>query len=378
MRNINYHERPILAFWETTRACLLSCAHCRAEAMAEPLPGELSNEEGKQFIQSLLEFGKPYPVLILTGGDVLMRKDAMELVAYAKSLEIPVAMSPSVTPNLTLERMQEMKALGIRMVSISLDGAVAATHEMIRGIPGHFEQTLQTLRQLVDLGFHVQVNTAVMRDNANELAAIAEILKTIGVETWEVFFLVHVGRGQNSHELSPSECEDVVHFLYDASAYDLVVRTVEGPFFRRIIKWRERDQLNTQVNPEQVASHYQLGSLYRELATDLVHRLGDATAAPKAQTSQTRDGKGIVFVSYDGTVYPAGFLPLSLGNIREQNIATIYRSQPVMKQIRNAEFTGRCALCDYKDLCGGSRARAFAHSGDPLAEDPACAYVPTV
>ena len=344
--------------------------------MAEPLPGELSNEEGKQFIRSLLEFGKPYPVLILTGGDVLMRNDAMELVDYAKSLEIPVAMSPSVTPNLTIERMQQMKALGIRMVSISLDGAVAATHETIRGIPGHFEQTLQALRQLVELGFHVQVNTAVMRDNAHELAAIAEILKTIGVETWEVFFLVHVGRGQNSHELSSTECEDVVHFLYDASAYDLVVRTVEGPFFRRIIKWRERDQLNTQVNPEQVASHYQLGGLYRELATDLVHRLGAATAAPKAQTSQTRDGKGIVFVSYDGTVYPAGFLPLPLGNIRDQNIANIYRSQPVLQQIRNAEFTGRCGVCDYRDLCGGSRARAFAHSGDPLAEDPACAYVP--
>ncbi len=374
MRNLNYNERPILAFWETTRACLLSCAHCRAEAMAEPLPGELSHEEGKKFIKSLTEFGKPYPVLILTGGDVLMRKDAMELVSYARSLEIPVAMSPSVTPNLTLERMQQMKELGVRMVSISLDGAVAATHEQIRGIPGHFEQTLDALRQLVALGFHVQVNTAVMRDNAHELAAIAEILKQIGVETWEVFFLVHVGRGQNSKELSPAECEDVAHFLYDASAYDLVVRTVEGPFFRRIIKWRERDELNRQIEPERVAAHYHLGNLYHELSTDLVKRLGKAEGAPKAQTSQTRDGKGIVFVSYDGTVYPAGFLPLSLGSVREQSIASIYRTEPVLNQIRNAEFSGRCGSCDYQDICGGSRARAFAHSGNPLAEDPACAY----
>ncbi len=374
MRNLNYNERPILAFWETTRACLLSCAHCRAEAMAEPLPGELSHEEGKKFIESLTEFGKPYPVLILTGGDVLMRKDAMELVSYARSLEIPVAMSPSVTPNLTLERMQQMKELGVRMVSISLDGAVAATHEQIRGIPGHFKQTLDALRQLVALGFHVQVNTAVMRDNAHELAAIAEILKQIGVETWEVFFLVHVGRGQNSKELSPAECEDVAHFLYDASAYDLVVRTVEGPFFRRIIKWRERDELNRQIEPERVAAHYHLGNLYRELSTDLVKRLGKAEGSPKAQTSQTRDGKGIVFVSYDGTVYPAGFLPLSLGSVREQSIASIYRSEPVLNQIRNAEFSGRCGSCDYQDICGGSRARAFAHSGNPLAEDPACAY----
>ncbi len=375
MRNINYHERPILAFWETTRACLLSCAHCRAEAMAEPLPDELSHEEGRRFIQSLTEFGKPYPVLILTGGDVLMRNDAMELVSYAKSLEIPVAMSPSVTPNLTMEKMQQMKELGVRMVSISLDGAVAKTHETIRGIPGHFEQTLDALRQLVALGFHVQVNTAVMRDNAHELAAIAEILKTIGVETWEVFFLVHVGRGQNSKELSPSECEDVAHFLYDASAYDLVVRTVEGPFFRRIIKWRERDEMNQQIQPERVASHYHLGDLYRELSSGLIQRLGVAKGAPKAQTSQTRDGKGIVFVSYDGTVYPAGFLPLSLGSVREQSIASIYRTEPVLNHIRNAEFSGRCGTCDYKDLCGGSRARAFAHSGNPLAEDPACAYL---
>lgn len=374
MRNLNYHERPILAFWETTRACLLSCAHCRAEAMAEPLPGELSTDEGKAFIHSLTEFGKPYPVLILTGGDVLMRKDAMELVAYARSLDLPVAMSPSVTPNLTVERMQAMKSHGVRMVSISLDGAKAETHEAIRGVPNHFEQTLQAMRQLVELGFHIQVNTAIMRDNVHELPAIAEILKDIGVETWEVFFLVHVGRGQNSRELDPAECEDVSHFLYDASAYDLTVRTVEGPFFRRIVKWRERDGLNTHVDPERVATTYHLGSLYKTLAGELIERLGSTDAAPKAQTSQTRDGKGIVFVSYDGTVYPAGFLPLPLGSIRNTSLATIYRENPVLRQIRNAEFTGHCGDCDMKDLCGGSRARAYAHSGDPLAEDPACAY----
>lgn len=371
---LDYDQRPILVFWESTRACLLACKHCRAEAMPHPAPGELSPAEGRRFIESLTGFGRPYPVLIITGGDVLMRSDAFDLVAYARSLGIPVGLAPSVTPKLTDEAIHRLVELGVSIVSLSLDGATAATHEGIRGVPHHFAETVHALERLVAAGFTVQVNTVVMRDNVTELPAIAQILKDVGVKIWEVFFLIPVGRGHAVGAVTPEESEDVCHFLYDASAYDLIVRTVEAPFFRRVVSWRKARGPEPSEAPEQVERQYHLGPLYATLAEELRARLGPPSTAPRAQSAGTRDGKGIIFVSHDGAVYPAGFLPISLGSIREQSLVSIYREHPLLKDIRASHFTGRCGSCDYRDLCGGSRARAFAISGDPLGEDSACAY----
>ncbi len=374
MRNLNFDERPILVFWETTRSCLLSCRHCRAEAMVEPAVNEMNTAQGMQFIESLTEFGRPYPVLILTGGDILMRPDAFDLAKRARELGIPVGFAPSVTPKLTEQNIQKMSDLGIKAVSISLDGATAQTHETIRGVAGHFKQTVEALSRLVKAGFTVQVNTAVMRDNVMELPAIVQILKETGVSVWEVFFLIHVGRGHGVKELSAYEHEQIAHFLYDASRYNIHVRTVEGPFFRRIIVNR-KDTIDTF---DDVLTRFSLGDLYGELTQDLQKRLGDPEANALSQTSGTRDGKGIIFVAHDGTVYPAGFLPLPLGNILNEKLADIYRHHPLLKKIRGAQFSGRCGQCEYRDLCGGSRARAFAAYGDPLAEDQACFYTPTL
>ncbi len=351
--------------------------------MANPLPGEMSKEEGMRFIESLTQFGRPYPVLIITGGDVLMRPDAFELTAYAKELGIPVGLAPSVTPHLTSENMDKMKSLGVKAVSISLDGATAHTHEGIRGVKGHFEDTIAALKLLADKGFSVQVNTAVMRDNVHELPAIAQILKETGISIWEVFFLIHVGRGHDADELTPKEHEDVAHFLFDASTYGLTVRTVEGPFFRRIVQWRQdkvtgSEDSNSFLTPAQIIKQFDLGSLYLDLSSELQERLGHPTTAPQAQSKSTRDGKGIIFVAHDGTVYPAGFLPTALGNVREKSLASIYRDHPLLQDIRSANFSGRCGVCDYRDACGGSRARAFAASGNALGEDPACAYMPAI
>jgi radical SAM protein with 4Fe4S-binding SPASM domain len=259
-------------------------------------------------------------------------------------------------------------------VSLSLDGATAATHEGIRGVPHHFEETVHALERLVAAGFTVQVNTVVMRDNVAELPAIAQILKDVGAKVWEVFFLIPVGRGHAVGAVTPEESEDVCHFLYDASAYDLIVRTVEAPFFRRVVSWRKTQGPALSEPPAQVARQYHLGALYSTLAEELRVRLGPPTTGPRAQSTGTRDGKGIIFVSHNGAVYPAGFLPFSLGNIREQNLVSIYREHPLLQDIRASHFAGRCGSCDYRDLCGGSRARAFAISGDPLGEDSACAY----
>lgn len=374
---MDFDSRPILVFWETTRACELACRHCRAKAMPEALPGQLGTAEGLEFISSLTGFGTPRPVLILTGGDPFMRADLFDLVTHARSLGIPVGLAPSVTPRLTEDAMSRMRELGVHAVSLSLDGAMAATHEGIRGIPGHFAKTVEALRMLVRLGFTVQVNTTVMRDNAEELADVAALLADIGVNVWEVFFLVHVGRGTAVSELTPAECEDVSHFLVDASTHGFVVRTVEAPFFRRVVAER-RQAGSTASGVDSVARAFALGPLYRQLASRLHDRLGVQHGRPKAHTARTRDGKGIVFVAHDGEVFPAGFLPIGLGNVREASVVDLYRSDPLLRQIRAADFSGRCGACDFRDLCGGSRSRAFAASGDSLGEDPACPYVPSV
>lgn len=364
---LDYAERPILVFWETTKACLLSCKHCRAEAIDHPLPGELSTSESLEFVRSLETFGKPYPVLILTGGDPLMKQGIFEIVSAAREKGIPVGFSPSVTPNLNASSVQTLKELGVSTVSVSLDGATPHSHEGVRGVRDHFSQTLDSMRLLVSHGFKVQVNTTVMANNVLELPEIVKILKETGVGIWEVFFLIKVGRGTFVEEIEADAYEDVMHFLYDASMYDIIVRTVEAPFFRRVVHWKREGVVPPAYAP---------GALYEKLSAKLRQLLGETTSEPRAQSVGTRDGKGVVFVAHDGSVYPSGFLPYPLGNVKRSPLSQIYRESPVLKAIRTAAFRGRCGVCEYRDDCGGSRARAFAAYGDPLAEDPACVYTP--
>jgi len=361
---VDYAQRPMLVFWETTRACGLACRHCRASATMQALPGELTHAEGIDLIDQVAGFGRPYPILVLTGGDCLLRPDLFELVSYAVSLGIPTALSPSVTPALTPAAIERIAASGVKAVSISLDGATGDTHDGVRGIPGHFGRTLEAISDLVAAGLTVQVNTTVMRADLEELPDVASLVGRLGAHIWEVFFLVHVGRGVDTGALTADEHEDVCHLLWDASHYGFTVRTVEAPFFRRVVA-RRRAGGPVPDSP-----------LYQRLAGRLVERLGPPAAEPRAQTASTRDGKGILFVAHDGEVYPAGFLPLGLGSVRDTPLAGLYRDDPTLLDIRAAAFSGRCGRCTYADLCGGSRARAFAATGDPLGEDPACAFDP--
>jgi AdoMet-dependent heme synthase len=365
-RSLDYSQRPMLVFWEVTRACLLACRHCRASAARDPLPGELSSAEGRALIDQVAAFGRPHPILVLTGGDCLLRSDVFEMVAYADSLGVPVAMSPSVTPMLTAEAIGRMVEAGVKAVSLSLDGATAATHDGVRGVPGHFDETIPAVRALVDAGLKVQINTTVMRANLDELPDIAALMAETGVAIWEVFFLVHVGRGEATGAITPAEHEDVCHFLYDASHYGFTIRTVEAPFFRRVVVRRRAGDPAPGTTS------------YLRLREHLLDRLGPPQGRSTAHTVSTRDGKGIVFVGHDGEVFPAGFLPLPLGSVRERPLAEIYRDSPVLRSIRAADFSGRCGRCEYADLCGGSRARAYADTGNPLAEDSACVYQPAL
>jgi AdoMet-dependent heme synthase len=362
----DYAERPMLVFWETTRACQLACRHCRASATPYALPGELSRAEGFALIDQVAGFGRPYPILILTGGDCLLRPDLFDLVGHATGLGLPVCLSPSVTPALTAEMIGRIAASGVLAVSISLDGAGPATHEAVRGIPWHFTATVQAITALAAAGLTVQVNTTVMQANVAELADIAALTVRSGARIWEVFFLVQVGRGKAEGEVTAGQHEDVCQFLYDAAHYGVVVRTVEAPFFRRVAALRRAG----------VAAPGCDAGLYGTLSTRLRELLGPPGQIPNAHTAPTRDGKGIVFVAHDGEVYPAGFLPIGLGNVRDVPLRTIYRDTPLLHSIRAARFAGRCGRCEFADLCGGSRARAYAATGDPLGEDPACGYQP--
>jgi radical SAM protein len=346
---VDFDKRPILVFWETTRACGLACRHCRACAVTEAPPGELTADEGQRLLEQLTGFGMPRPVLVATGGDVLMRADLDSLATRAAQL--------------TAERVEQLHRLGVRVASISLDGACAVVHDGIRGVTGHFEHTLAAIALLRKAGITVQVNTVVTSQTLDELPTILRLAREAGAKIWELFFLVRTGRGSDLAELDAGVCEQVCHFLVDASRYGLIVRTVEAPFFRRVVAERE-------------AGSAPSGPIYAALSAKLLEELGPPSGAPRAQTKGTRDGRGVIFVGHDGSITPSGFLPLELGNVREDDIVSVYRDHPLLRKIRAAEFEGRCGACSWRDLCGGSRARAFAAHGDPLAEDPCCAYRP--
>ncbi|MDE3043901.1 MAG: TIGR04053 family radical SAM/SPASM domain-containing protein [Acidobacteriota bacterium] len=358
-----FDQRPLLVFWEMTKACDLACRHCRASAQREPAADELTLDEGRSLIDELASLGSPRPILILTGGDCLKRRDLFLLLDYAASQRVPVALAPSVTPLLNVGMMNALREHGVHSISLSLDGALAATHDGVRGVANHFAATCDALASLKRLGFRVQVNTTVMRQNVDELAAIAALLQRLGVDVWEVFFVVTTGRASEALALTPPEIRDVCELLVEAARYGMTVRTVEAPYFRRTVREAAERGENQWSSPR--ADQWR---------SDLRTRLGPATHSLRAPSVATRDGKGVIFVSSRGEVYASGFLPLSLGNVRSTPLMTIYREHHLLRQIRAGEFRGGCASCASVDLCGGSRARAFATFGDPLGVDPACPY----
>jgi len=318
-----------------------------------------------KLIDQLTEFGEPYPALLLTGGDPLMRQDFFDLVEYAKERGVYVAVAASVTPKLSENAISRMRDLGVDIMSVSLDGASARTHDRLRGIPGTWQATVDALKLAKESGLRAQVNTTVMRSNIDELADIFHIAKVAGSVAWEVFFLIRTGRGAALESLNPAECEEVMNFLYDAASYGLPVRTAEGPNFRRVRTQREK----TTREPT--------GPIYSRLATRLRNLEGEQKGSQAFKLTSTGDGKGIMFVGHDGDVYPSGFLPISSGRVPADKLSEIYRTNSIFVALRNhSNLKGRCGRCEYGSICGGSRSRAFAELGDPFEEDPACSYVP--
>lgn len=361
---IDLNAKPIFVCWETTKACLLACRHCRARAIRKPLPGELDYGQGIALIDQLLDFDEPRPALLLTGGDPMMRPDLFDLLTYAKEHGIYTAVAASVTELLSLEAMEKMKQLDVGVVSVSLDGALPETHDRVRGIAGTWRATIRALEWAKKAGLRMQVNSTVMKSNVTELADLFHIAKQAGAVAWEVFFLIRTGRGSVLENLQPTQCEEVANFLYEASRYGLPVRTAEGPHFRRVYLQRQKQR----AQPD--------GELYTRLAERLRLLEGEANQEPTVRLVGTGDGKGIMFVSHDGEVFPSGFLPISLGNVAHETLREIYTSNPLFLALRDpSRLKGRCGRCEYNKICGGSRSRAFAEYGDPLQEDPACPYL---
>jgi radical SAM protein len=361
-----FDRSPLILFWETTRACPLACVHCRASAIRRPLPGELTEEEGAAVVEEAAAFD-PKPLLVLTGGDPMQRRDLHDRVAQAQDLGLRVSVAPAVADGLDRAAFRALADAGVGSVSLSLDGATAAVHDGIRQAPGTWRRTLQAFADARDAGLRVQTNTAVLRRNVHELADIFARVREAGAFAWEVFFLVRTGRGIDLEELTPEEYEQVCHFLYDASGYGVAVRTTEGPQFRRVAL--EREAGGEPPSPREAP-------LYHALRRRLGERCGPPGPA-KVRIVPTRDGRGILFVAHDGAIHPSGFLPLPCGNVRTTSLLRAYREDETFRALRDdGRLKGRCARCAYREVCGGSRSRAYAVYGDAFAEDAACPYVP--
>jgi radical SAM protein len=347
----DYAQTPVNVYWEMTQACALACRHCRAEAVATPHPQELTFEEGTAFLRQIPEFGDPLPQLILTGGDPLARGDLYELIDEARSLGIGVSITPAATSALTRDVLARLQQHGVEGLGLSLDGSTADRHDSIRGVAGTFDRTLQAIGWAEELGMPLQVNTLVAAETAEDIPAIYELLKPLNVARWSLFFLISVGRGKVLQPLTPEQGERLMGWIYETSnVAPFTVATTEAPSYRRVALNRMREEGLTGDQIKKSAGYRGFG---------------------------IRDGNGIVFVSHTGDICPAGFLPLALGNVRKDRLVEVYRNAPVFLALHDSsQFHGRCGHCEYHALCGGSRARSYEATGDPLGEDPFCIYEP--
>ncbi len=351
---LTYPRAPRRVYWELTRACDLACEHCRAEAMPRRSSEELTTDEAERVLQDLAA-AAPKPHVIFTGGDPLKRPDLLDLVGHATDLGLAVALAPSATPALSADVVRSLKAAGVTAMSLSIDGPTAAQHDRVRGVLGCFGWTLAAAAHIRAAGIPLQVNTLLSAETLPYLDGIGDLVARLGAERWSLFALVPVGRATTLTPLTAAECELAFRWLvFRAPAWPFVVTTTEAPHYRRVLiqhwtrKWSAagRDAAELRAHP-------------------LMRGFG------------IRDGNGVMFIAANGDVTPSGFLPIPAGNVRRTGPLAIYREAPLFRRLRApSKFHGRCGACGFRMICGGSRARAFAASGDVLGDDPLCAWDP--
>jgi radical SAM protein len=370
------NERPFMIIWETTNACDLACRHCRAKAIPEHDPLMLAFEEAKQLLEQVESFGKPRPIFIFTGGDPFKRADLFDLLAYGNELGLAMAVSPSGTPLLNEANLRRVKENGAKAISLSLDGSTPERHDDFRRVAGSFALTTRGWQIAQGVGLKLQLNTTVTRYNLADLPNIFRLVVEYGAMTWSLFFLVPTGRGKAEDEISPAEYEAVMHFLYDCSKY-ISAKTTEGHHYKRVVL--QRSILDEKGLP--VEDYFELHPVYFQLRDAMQRIVIEKGLQSKEMIRRTpmhiNAGNGFVFVSRRGDVFPSGFMPVKVGNIREKSLVEIYREAPLFNTLRNPDsLEGRCGLCEFVGVCGGSRSRAYAMTGNPLAEEPFCTYEP--
>lgn len=347
----SFDEAPFLVIWEVTQACDLACLHCRACAAPVRHPLELTTEEGRRLLEEVRAFGDP--LMVFTGGDPLKRPDLFELLSCSVRLGLRTTVTPSATPLLTPEAVGQFKRCGVARIALSIDGPDAASHDGFRRVPGSFEITIRALRHARAIGLPSQINTTVTRHNLSRLAEMADLVERECACLWSVFFLVATGRALRHDDLTAQEYEQVFQFLYERSrTAPFDIKTTEAQHYRRFVAQQRK------ANGAGAAVAKRTDGVIRRQAG-------------------INDGKGLVFISHTGEICPSGFLPIAAGNVRRDSLSEIYRNSRLFRALRDSDrLGGKCGACEYRNLCGGSRARAYALTGDCFAEDPRCVYEP--
>lgn len=358
MVHADFDQAPFTIAWEVTRACAYACVHCRADAQHQRHPDELTTGEAFQLIDHLAEFGQP--ILIFTGGDPMMRRDLFELIAYATQKGLRCSLTPTATALPTKDRLQQAMEAGIRRIALSLDAPHPEIHDDFRKVQGSWRRTMDILHRALEVGLSVQVNTTVATHNANILPEMVPFIEQVGAVQWSLFFLVPTGRAQVEKMISPEAHEHIFNWLYDLSqSAPFDIKGTAAPMYRRVAI--ERKKAETQAG--ETVTFQGAGFQY-----------ADGLNRP---TKGVNDGNGFLFISHTGDIEPSGFLPIPAGNIRRDDIVDIYRNHPLFMDLRDPDkLKGRCGICEYRDVCGGQRGRAYGVTGDYLETDPACVYNP--
>jgi AdoMet-dependent heme synthase len=367
VHGVDFQLAPFLVIWETTQACALACRHCRASARPYRDPRELTTEEGRRVIEQTAAMGTR--ILVLSGGDPVNRPDLLELIAHGKGQGLRMATIPAATERLDRDLVMGLKQAGADQMALSLDFPRAELHDGFRGVPGAFAKTMEAVAWAHEAALPLQINTTVCADTAPYLEEMAALVETLGIVFWEVFFLVPVGRGTLLGGLAPEQCEKLFSLLYGVQKKGaFIVKVTEAPHYRRHVAQREMRAKGEASRPTlPVAMPAVLTS-----SEGPGHTVG---LAPRGVNS----GNGFLFVSHEGEIYPSGFLPLSVGNVRSCSLAEAYRHSPLFRSLRDPGLLkGRCGRCEFREICGGSRSRAFGLTGDAFETDPWCAYDPAI
>jgi radical SAM protein len=352
---LDFCRAPFIVIWEVTRACALACVHCRADSIHRRDPRELTTEEGLRLIDQVRAFGPRPPLFVLTGGDPMRRPDLTVLVRYAASTGLTVALTPSGTAAATRARLAELKDAGLSRVAVSLDGPDPETHDAFRRVQGSYAWTMRIIDATLDLGLPLQINSTISRMTLPYLEAMAGRVAEWPITLWALFFLIQTGRGSRLEQITAEDCERVLNYLYDLSLLSpFGIKTTEAPHYQRVVWQREQERPRRGGATRAVEGRRQL-------------------RAPRS----VNDGNGFMFIDHIGHICPSGFLPVPRGNVRAGGLADVYRNDDVFARLRNANaLMGKCGRCEFREMCGGSRSRAFAATGAVMASDPLCVYEP--